>query len=124
IKPGVLRQNRPAKRRLAIELKPVAKVAAGLIAVVIVGLVIIGSVGGSSNSGGGQKPKGASHHGGTGPASTSSTTTGTAPSGQVSLEVRSTAPVWVCLVDDAGHALVNGETLSADQARGPFAGPG
>jgi cytoskeleton protein RodZ len=124
IKPGVLRQNRPARRGLAIELEPVAKVAAGVIAVVIVGLVIIGSVGGSSNSGGGEKPKGGHRHGGTRPATTTSTTTGTAPPGQVSLELRSTATVWVCLVDDTGHALVNGETLTADQDRGPFDGSG
>jgi cytoskeleton protein RodZ len=124
IKPGVLRQNRPTRRGLAIDLKPVAKVAAGLIAVVIVGLVIIGSVGGSSNGGGGEKAKGGRHPTGTQPTTTTSTTTSTAPPGQVSLEVRSTAPVWVCLVDDSGRALVNGETLAADQDRGPFEGPG
>jgi transcriptional regulator with XRE-family HTH domain len=39
----------------------------------------------------------------------------------VSLELRSTGTVWVCLVDGDGRELVNGETLTAAQERGPFA---
>jgi Helix-turn-helix domain len=37
-----------------------------------------------------------------------------------SLWLRSIGTVWVCLVDDRRRALVNGETLTADEARGPF----
>ena len=55
------------------------------------------------------------------PRSTTSTTS-TTPSGQVSVELRATAPVWVCLVDDRGNPVVDSETLSADQTRGPFSG--
>lgn len=46
-----------------------------------------------------------------------------APGSEVSLELRATAEVWICLVDADGARLVNGETLVADQARGPFASP-
>ena len=53
--------------------------------------------------------------------STSSTTTEARPS-SVALELRSTGTVWVCVVDKQGRPLVNGETLSDDQARGPFKG--
>jgi RodZ C-terminal domain len=31
-----------------------------------------------------------------------------------------TGTVWVCLVDQSGRPLVNGETLSAGDRRGPF----
>lgn len=34
--------------------------------------------------------------------------------------MRATGTVWVCLIGDRGHALVNGETLTADEVRGPF----
>jgi hypothetical protein len=36
------------------------------------------------------------------------------------LSLRSTADVWVCLVNERGRPLVNGEVLAADEARGPF----
>jgi cytoskeleton protein RodZ len=53
------------------------------------------------------------------------TTTTPAPSpldrtGGVSVVLQSTGTVWVCLVSDRGRALVNGETLTADEERGPF----
>jgi hypothetical protein len=40
------------------------------------------------------------------------------------VQLRSTGEVWVCLVDAEGRRLVNGEVLTADETRGPFAGPG
>jgi cytoskeletal protein RodZ len=39
---------------------------------------------------------------------------------KVSLELRSIGTVWVCLVDNRGRTLVDGETLTADERRGPF----
>jgi hypothetical protein len=129
IKPGVLRQSRPTRRTRSINWKPVnwkpiAKVVGGVLAVVLVGLVIVGSIGGSDDGGGREKAKGAKRHGtkAAGPATT--TTTAVASSGQVSLELRSTAPVWVCLVDDDGNSLVNGETMTTNEARGPFSASG
>jgi cytoskeletal protein RodZ len=118
IQPGVLRQSRPS--RPSINLRQAATVLAGVVVVGVLALVIVGSIGGSSNGGGG----GHKDRGGKSTGSTAATTTTQPTSGEVSLELRSTADVWVCLVDDRGRALVNGETLTADQGRGPFNGSG
>src|SRR4051812_29009487 len=122
IKPGALRQHRPSRRMRtpSADVKPVAKVLGVVLALIVVGLVIVGSIGGS-DSGNGEQSKGAKR--GTKaagpPASTTTTSSG---SGQVSVELLSTAPVWVCLVDESGNPLVDGETLTANEARGPFNG--
>jgi cytoskeletal protein RodZ len=116
IHPGVLRQSRPS--RPSINLRHAATVLAGVVLVGVLALVIVGSIGGSSNGGGG----GHKDRGGKSTGATAATTTTQPTSGEVSLELRSTADVWVCLVDDRGRALVNGETLTADQGRGPFSG--
>ena len=118
LQPGVLRRNR--------SIKPVAMLFTGL-AVVVLGLVIVGSLGGSDNGGDVADQRGGSA---VGSAETTTTTgeTPVAPTGQlptaqaseVSLELRSTGTVWVCLVDDEDRAPVNGETLTADEVRGPF----
>jgi cytoskeleton protein RodZ len=126
IKPGTLRQTRPVRRLGSINVAPVAKIAAGVVVLVIIGLVIVGSIGGSDNGGGkgkqataqGNRPKA------TGPAPPGTTTTRTAPAGQVSVELRATAPVWVCLVDDRGNPLVDSETLDTNESRGPFSAGG
>jgi Helix-turn-helix domain len=127
IKPGTLRQNRPVRRSGSIrrtgsiQWGPVAKVLAGVLAVVVVGLIIVGSIGGSDNGGGG-KPKGGKERGtkAAGPATATTTATSTVASGQASVELRPTADVWVCLVDERGTPLVDGETLTANERRGPF----
>ena len=36
------------------------------------------------------------------------------------MKLSATGAVWVCLVDQNGKALVNGETLNAGETRGPF----
>jgi cytoskeleton protein RodZ len=123
IKPGALKRERPI-RPTSVNLKPVAKLVAGVLAIVVLGLVIVGSIGGSDNGGDREKRQAAKEKGGKAGGSAASTTTDTVAAGPVSLELRSTADVWVCLVDDAGRALVNGETLSADESRGPFSGDG
>jgi cytoskeleton protein RodZ len=126
IKPGNLRQTRPVGRTRSINWAPVAKVLGGLIAVAVVGLVIVGSIGGSDDSGGGDKGGKGRDQGSkaAGPSTPTTATTSTAPAGEVSVELRATAPVWVCLVDDGGTPLVDSETLSADEARGPFSAGG
>jgi RodZ C-terminal domain len=92
---------------------------------VIIGLVIVGSIGGSDDGGGHGKEKKTRENGtkAAGPAP-ATTTTSTTRSGQVSVELRATAPVWVCLVDDSGTPLVDSETLNADESRGPFSAGG
>jgi cytoskeleton protein RodZ len=123
IKPGTLRQTRPVGLTRSINWVPVAKVLAGVIVVAVVGLVIVGSIGGSDDSGGSDKGAKGRDQGSKAAGQSSNpttTTTSTAPAGEVSVELRATAPVWVCLVDDGGTPLVDSETLSADEARGPF----
>ena len=79
--------------------------------------IVLGITGGSSKSGG----KHRHHHGGGGQGSAKTSTTTTPPEATVSLTP--TGTVWVCLVDQSGKPLVNGETLSAGDARGPFKAP-
>jgi cytoskeleton protein RodZ len=124
IKPGMLRQHRSPKRTPEINLKPIGKVLAGLVLLVIVGLVIVGSIGGSGDDGGGEKRAKGEDRGTKATAPATPTTTPTTPAGEVSVELRATAPVWVCLVDESGTPLVDSETLNADDARGPFSGGG
>ncbi len=118
IKPGTLRQNRPARRLPHIPFGPVAKVAAGLLVLVVIGLVVVGLVGGSDNDGTDKRSKAPDR--GSQAAAPATAATTTTPSDEVSVELRATAPVWVCLVDDSGTPVVDSETLSADQSRGPF----
>jgi cytoskeletal protein RodZ len=120
IQPGALRRNRPSRPSIDLNLRHVATVVAGVVVLGVLALVIVGSIGGSSNGGGG----GHKHRGGKSSGPAAATTTTQPASGEVSLALRSTADVWVCLVDDRGRALVNGETLTADQGRGPFNGSG
>jgi cytoskeleton protein RodZ len=107
VQPG---ESRPAWRR------------AGAIAIVLgAGLVILFVVlaitGGSGNRGKGDR-HGSGKGGAEGGASTN-TTTQTTPS-EASVTLTPTGTVWVCLVDQSGRPLVNGETLSAGDRRGPF----
>jgi cytoskeleton protein RodZ len=124
IKPGTLRQTHSPGRTHSIKWGPVAKVLAGLVVLIVAGLVIVGSIGGSDNGGGSDKGgKGKTEASRATPTAPAQTTT-TTPSGEVSVELRATATVWVCLMDDAGTPLVDSETLTADQARGPFSARG
>jgi cytoskeleton protein RodZ len=126
IKPGSLRQTRPVRRFRSIKLAPVAKVAAGVVVLVIIGLVIVGSIGGSDDGGGKGKEKKTRENAtkAPGPAARTTTATSTTPSGEVSVELRATATVWVCLVDESGTPLVDSETLIANETRGPFSADG
>jgi cytoskeleton protein RodZ len=122
IKPGTLRQTRPVRRTSSVNPKAVAKVLGALVVLVVLGLVIVGSIGGSDDGGGeqGNAGKGGRTKAVTPPATTTTDTTNTTPAGQVSVELRATAPVWVCLVDDGGSPVVDSETLAANESRGPF----
>jgi cytoskeleton protein RodZ len=124
IKPGTLRQHRSSGRMPAIKWGPVAKVLLGLVALIVVGLVIVGSIGGSDDGGGSEKSPKGKDRGTKAAGPPAATTTTTTPAGEVTVELRSTATVWVCLVDDSGDPFVNGETLPADESRGPFTGAG
>jgi cytoskeleton protein RodZ len=106
---GIRQQRRP--------LKPVLIGVGGLAAVLLLGLAIVGLVGGSGGGGAEDKhaePKQAQSRA---PATTTTPATGS----ELSLELRSTAEVWVCLVGAGDRALVT-ETLPAGATRGPFEG--
>jgi cytoskeleton protein RodZ len=125
IKPGTLRQTRPVRRTSSIDLKAIAKVLAGVVVLLILGLVIVGSIGGSDDGGGDQEKAGkGSRAGAATPPATTTTDTTTPPAGQVSVELRATAAVWVCLVDEGGSQLVDSETLGTNESRGPFSASG
>jgi cytoskeleton protein RodZ len=126
IKPGTLRQTRPVRRTSSINPKAVAKVLAAVVVLIVVGLVIVGSIGGSDDGGGeqGNGGNGSRAKAVTPPTTTTTDTTTTTPAGQVSVELRATAPVWVCLVDDGGSQLVDSETLANSESRGPFSAGG
>lgn len=86
--------------------------AIGLAALVglAIGLVGLGPLGGSE---GGDNVT-------TGVAGT--TTTATTTTAPVSIEVSTHALVWVCLVDQRGHPVINGLNLVRDQTVGPYEG--
>jgi cytoskeleton protein RodZ len=111
LQPGVLRRSR--------SIRPLALLITGLVAAVLLGLVIVGSLGGTDDGGDLADKRGGAAAG----SAAANTTTGETPGAQaseVSLELRSTGSVWVCLVNDEDIAPVDGETLSANEVRGPF----
>lgn len=109
VRRGVLRPRRP--------VRPVALLLASLLAAGVVLGLMIAALGGSGD-GGDAVDRGAEKRAG----STTEQPTTTEQADEVSVELRSTGDVWVCLVDDRDRAVVNGETLAANQARGPFDG--
>jgi cytoskeletal protein RodZ len=116
VQPGQLRRSGSIRPK-----KPIAILVAGLVTLVALGLVIAAALGGSSDGG---KTKGQSGAKSVGTGTTTGTTgTTAAQPSQASVELRATADVWVCLVDDRGRALVDGETLTPDEVRGPFDAP-
>ena len=118
---GVMRPGSLSRRR---SVRPLGIVVAGSVAAALLGLVVVAVVS-VIDGGGGQGEREAAAPGDrTGRTSTSTPPPRTATGSEVSVQLRSTAEVWVCLVDAEGRRLVNGEVLSADEARGPFAGRG
>jgi cytoskeleton protein RodZ len=87
----------------------------GAVGAIVVLFVVLGITGGSEKKGGGQRD----HHGGKGEAPAESTTTTSTPT-EAQVTLQPTGTVWVCLVDHSGAPLVNGETLTAGDDRGPF----
>ena len=99
----------PGGRRIWSGVGVVALVAAVGLAALFVALALTGGSG--SDEDGGKRRAGAAQP-------TTKTTTTTPDEATVSLSA--TGTVWVCLVDRAGRPLVNGETLTAGESRGPF----
>jgi cytoskeleton protein RodZ len=85
------------------------------LAVALVALFLVLAITGGSD----KKDRGGGHGGGNGSRTEASTTTSTTPS-EASVLLSPTGTVWVCLVDHSGKPLVNGETLTSGDDRGPF----
>jgi hypothetical protein len=119
---GIIRSGTIEHHR---SLRPIAFVLGGLGAAAGVALIVaaIGSSGGSDNGGGNTTHHKRNPAASTSTGTTSSTTT-TAPGSELSIQLAPTADVWVCLLDDRGRPLVNGEILTTGQTEGPFTATG
>jgi cytoskeleton protein RodZ len=118
IPPGAIRAGgiRPHRR----PLKPVLIAGAGVAAVIVLGLVIVGLL--SDTGGGGttgSEKRGGERRAPSGAPAVAPTST--AAGSEVSLDLRPTAAVWVCLIDSRDHTLL-AETLQPGDSRGPFNG--
>ena len=92
----------------------------GIVGALVVLFVVLGVTGGSEKKGGGGAQRHHDHGGKGGEQTRSTTTTTTSTPTEASVSLQPTGTVWVCLVDHAGTPLVNGETLSVGDNRGPF----
>lgn len=122
--PVPARVVRPGRLSRGRSVKPLGLVVTVSIAAALLGLVVVAVVSVIDGGGGQGERKAAAPGDGAGKTSTSTSPPPTATESEVSVLVRSTAEVWVCLVDAEGRRLVNGEVLVADERRGPFAGRG
>ena len=96
-------------------VKPVLFAIGGLVVIVALGVILVSSIGGSGGGGGDTR-----HHKSRAAGSRTTATSGASTvSSEVALEIRSTADVWVCLVNAGQRALV-AETLPAGERRGPY----
>ena len=92
--------------------------AAAAVAAVIIFLFVLGIVGGGG--GGGGPSTQATRHGHHHRHHHHRANQPPAQPTEASVQLRTTAEVWVCLVDQAGKPLIKGEILPPGQARGPF----
>jgi cytoskeleton protein RodZ len=112
-----LMKHAPEAPRTRLRLSP--PVIAGLAAAAVVGFLVVLGLTGGSESGHHNRSHGRADSR-SAPTPTQSTTTTSAAPTLVSLRLQPTGTVWVCLVDDRGRDLVNGETLTSGATRGPF----
>jgi hypothetical protein len=111
---GVIRTGGMRSPRRPV--KPIL-LAGGLVGVALVALAIVGALGGSGDGDHKAARKQAEPSKSSSPPATPSPASGS----EVSVELRSTAEVWVCLVKGNGRPLVT-ETLPEGESRGPFQG--
>jgi cytoskeletal protein RodZ len=97
----------PGNRRIWSSLGMIALVAGAGLAVLF---VVLALTDGSGDDNEGPKR----------PAAAQRTTKTTTTPDEATVRLSATGTVWVCLVDRAGKPLVNGETLTAGDSRGPF----
>jgi cytoskeleton protein RodZ len=112
---GVVRGSGRSRER---SRRPFVIAAAGVAAVIVLGVALVAALG----SGGGGDQNEAKSPSATKKPGGQQTTTSTTVANEVSVELRATADVWVCLSTVDGSLPVDGETLTAGEARGPFTG--
>jgi cytoskeleton protein RodZ len=97
-------------------------VVAGVLAIV----AVIGLVGGSDDDDGApaKGPRAAGQQGGGGGGKSAQEKAPAPEPSRATLRLTTTGTVWVCVVDRAGEALVEGVTLPAGEEQGPFRGGG
>ena len=119
--PETMLPQRGMLGRAPLGLSPAA-LGLALAAVAVLVVVAIVALSGGSEEGGGNAPSRAAgpQQGGGSSTTTSATGQHGAHPAKVSLELRATDSVWVCLIDDRGHQLIDAQTLTPDEARGPF----
>ena len=113
------RGRRPGVRRWA----PIAGVVlAGVLAII----AVIGLAGGSDDDDGApaKGPRAAGQQGGGGGGGSAQEKAPAPEPSRATLRLTTTGTVWVCVVDRAGEALVEGVTLPAGEVQGPFRGGG
>jgi len=90
---------------------------AAAVGALVILFVVLALTGGSEKKGGDHR----NHHRGKGgdSAAASNTTTTSTPT-EALVMLQPTGTVWVCLVNHSGAPLVNGETLTVGDDRGPF----
>lgn len=114
---------RPGSLAHARSRRPYALVGGGIAAILLLGVIVAGSLGGSDGDGGddraSQTQERADENDGQAsePARTAPATT---TASDVSLELRAEGLVWVCVVDEREEPVVNSETLTDGETRGPF----
>ena len=121
-------QNQPLRTRVSTPGPPGRTAAITALAVGL--LVILFVLGITGKKGGGDSGKGTSKAGARHLRESRQGTSAGAPArrrtapagGKVRVSVIAARPVWVCLVDAAGKALVGGRTLAAGDRAGPFSG--
>jgi hypothetical protein len=105
----------PQRAGAAVSWRRAVPITIGVVGALVVLFVVLGITGGSEKGG-----RHGHRHGGKGEGAQSTSTTTTSTPTVASVVLQPVGTVWVCLVDHAGTPLVNGETLSVGDDRGPF----
>ncbi|MQA76401.1 MAG: hypothetical protein GEU88_19100 [Solirubrobacterales bacterium] len=97
-----------------------ALIAGAVAAVTVVAVLLAVALGGSDDGEGGSGGPSPTRAGAAKTTTRTTTERSTPEPDRASVLLRSTGTVWVCLLGEDNEALVDGETLTVDQARGPF----
>jgi hypothetical protein len=108
----------PPQRARSVSRKPLSP--RNVAAIASVALVAVLVAIGLSNGSGGSTSKSAPHHQGGHRAAAGDAKQAPAPQPGTILSLTATAEVWVCLLDEHGRALIDGQILSPGTEAGPY----